>query len=895
MSSKILAEIERLESLPFNKLSDKEKRMLISANQMKKKIEQKKKEIQKVETKVSPPKVSPAVTAVSKISESGVTPPVVVKTSKDVAQNTPPPLPKWKVVESSSVPPPLPAWKNKQVVKGPPTPVQLVTYPIIPGDAGPSGVSVNTSKNSDNDKNKTPKQKKKVYKKVETTIIVDLTPSTTPIPPVITPSRKGNEMPLELYMSKGDSQPISSILEIAQNKLSEFGKETKESKPSTDQVIPESKLLPDPIDLSPDVKMKDFARTIIDLVKDGKPVVKPLNSIILPFNKKVFSWSQTSNQYPFRRELYVELINSGISEAKIGLKYINCNGTNAGLLKRMSAKLTSDRQVPLVSPYLGDDGEHLYKHSLLPIQVSSDWDWDRKISWDHPALQFMNSKSDAGMAFLFDHKTFNKVPKVSDITMLELEYRNGDNIVPLSTTPKVILDHALYWARKVFQEIVKLSSSASDMMIRFQLLFTQYPELFTAILKRKEERILRSEFRDKVRPYAVYPLYLRILFKIALFPLEQGLIPFWDRERSQTSISAYGFSTFYGGGRRLIEWINYAKVDANYYLGKDDNDEIVHMYFKGISYGDDQLWVFIDYEGNMLILTPDVASMDMSTKRNNAYRIIKHVGRHVKMPPTNSKLLSFALLSGYKISLHLGENFRVEKLNSLVSGVNGTTFHNLNSSADIQSVLKKYFSNNNVYFKESDAKTNEGKSFIEALKDVFTIIQNELGFEFKDITFPSTFEEFLLENKGLVQYNGLSSINETGLNVPFLKQRVIVDEDGPYCIPYDINSLLLALMVPGCRGKHFTDTLKSRILGLYLTGLWYEPRYAEYCHKKYKQLSGVEVNEIVGVLEDEVDPEFKQKNSFIKELASELNWYTSDGLPSYYCVKDMYLLDYDEF
>jgi len=70
----------------------------------------------------------------------------------------------------------------------------------------------------------------------------------------------------------------------------------------------------------------------------------------------------------------------------------------------------------------------------------------------------------------------------------------------------------------------------------------------------------------------------------------------------------------------------------------------------------------------------------------------------------------------------------------------------------------------------------------------------------------------------------------------------------------------------------------------------------KYCINKYKSLCAMEKNVLVGVdQKDSGDTEFKQMNEFVGDLSDRLKWYTSDGLPSYHAVKDMYLLDYEVF
>jgi len=725
--------------------------------------------------------------------------------------------------------------------------------------------------------------------KVEVKVLETDKPKTPKVSRYLTSYLEEKGIPLEVYMSKGENQPISQVLEIARAKLVEY--ENRDSPVVTKEVISDLNLRPEPIVQTADTTPKKFAEELVKLRKGGRPVVRPLNSMINPFDLKVFSWSQPTNQYPVRTEIYKELITAGITEAKDTYNYVNCNGCVEGLMNRMMKSLTSDVQRPAIIKYVNDP---TLKCRMLPMDLSG-YIFSNRINMDHPALKFINSKSDAGFPFLFDYKTFNKVPKVSDLTLLELEYRNGKLPVPLGK-PRPIIEHAMYWAQKVFKECVSGKDNTTVMFERLQTLYDTYPELDTVVLKRKEERMLRSDYKLKVRPYGVYPLYKRLLFKIALHPFEQGLVPFWDRAKAPDSICAYGFSTFYGGGKRILEWINYSRLDSLAIMG-DPKDPLKNMHFKGVAYGDDQIWVFVDASGKMFIFVPDVRAMDMSTKKVNAVRTMKHCGQFGPVPYEHQKLLAFALMNAYNTGMLVGGPYRLQKSNSVLSGVNGTTFHNMNSSADIQCIVNTYFSSHDIYFERDDADKNDGICFVDALKEIFEIVDHELGFQFKDVKFPASFVDFVSENHEIAQFlDKGDDIFNVGLKVPFLKQIVVADVEGPYCRPKDLDALLGALVVPGCRGNNYTETLKSRILGLYLTGLWCSERYSKYCVAKYNSLCTAEVNVRVGVMEeDEYDAEFKQTNSFVAELAERLKWNTSDGLPSFWCVRDMYVLSKEEF
>jgi len=156
-----------------------------------------------------------------------------------------------------------------------------------------------------------------------------------------------------------------------------------------------------------------------------------------------------------------------------------------------------------------------------------------------------------------------------------------------------IVQHALVVASNL---IIQLGNAPSlpEVKMMWESLVASTPWLHTFILKRKDEKAERSDFLTKVRPYGVAPLIVKFMCQYAVLPLESRLVSFLD---DPDSISAYKFSPFFGGATRLVQ----------HFASRLKTHKQVF-----ISYGDDQLWAFQLADGRILVMGPDVSSMDMS-------------------------------------------------------------------------------------------------------------------------------------------------------------------------------------------------------------------------------------------------------------------------------------------
>jgi len=125
----------------------------------------------------------------------------------------------------------------------------------------------------------------------------------------------------------------------------------------------------------------------------------------------------------------------------------------------------------------------------------------------------------------------------------------------------------------------------------------------------------------------------------------------------------------------------------------------------------------------------------------NGFRVAQHcVNAYPEMPKDHIKMVSLAVTSAYTVPVLIGGSIRIMKLNSVISGVNATTFHNMSSSADCVGIITVYMDTHDVYFDEEMAKEMGGISFQEALKEIVKIIYDSLGFKFKDLQFTDSFE-----------------------------------------------------------------------------------------------------------------------------------------------------------
>lgn len=270
---------------------------------------------------------------------------------------------------------------------------------------------------------------------------------------------------------------------------------------------------------------------------------------------------------------------------------------------------------------------------------------------------------------------------------------------------------------RVFDHIEEIFEGAISL---YQLAVIGYKELKTflevdhrenglVLLKNKRELSLRDEAFDKARPYFVYPGSLRMLFTIIMDSYSLGRM---NAFQNSNSISAIGFSWYYGGATDLMSWIASRKAKG------------VGAYF--LSYGDDQLWVIVCENGDVVYTLPDVKHMDMALCKNTlacgAEKVLKDMAENLDKAWYRLGVLYGHYMSNCQILVHHGLVVRKEG-HSLNSGVNGTTDADMVGSARItyraEGMLRKCKDHDDV---------------VKRLSGVRRAVMNDLNLDLKEST-----------------------------------------------------------------------------------------------------------------------------------------------------------------
>jgi len=571
-------------------------------------------------------------------------------------------------------------------------------------------------------------------------------------------------------------------------------------------------------DTTPDIDDKTLVANLLKITKSpvnvkSKPteVVKPALSLKIPGTNSTWKLTLPNMRHIPDTLMFDRLMSSNLNRfaAKSTTMY-RCNGTKKGLLKRLSTKLIPETP--------NDKIEILNLTMSLKVPIEERFDGSSAI------FLKLNPHASAGLPYAFEAKN-GQISKVDGITYLPDDYKTTGNILtPLLTTPQPILLHALFWARKMYNDIIVESSSFEEVNKSATRFFANHPELNTFILKRKDERIERDEFHTKIRPYGAQPLPTRLLSMWAVKMLEDNLDNFIENPKS---ISAYHYSPFYGGCNKILSYF-----DLKYSLANK---------FSGLAYGDDQLWQIRLKDGTIMMMAPDVSAMDMSTSNKCIIDIIKFVYSNLDLKsPINIYALYFSLTIAFKHDIHLGGAAILSKLNSLISGIPGTTIINIMNSARIQTVVGKVF--------EEQIVTEE--NFYSILSKALIAVKIKLGYEFKGFETlefdlnqnfdKDVFSKFNMKFKDVIIHTTNKDMQSNGISLPFLSNKIIPftlgTETRLLSCPYDIEKLGLTLILPDDYDKGSAKVVKSleRIAGAYISGGWIDENFSSFLTSQYK-------------------------------------------------------------
>lgn len=573
-----------------------------------------------------------------------------------------------------------------------------------------------------------------------------------------------------------------------------------------------------------DISDKEMNESLCNVVKKSVfgsamlKVVRPTVSLKIP-GSTLKTWRLTLPDFRHKPEtvMYEKLMGAGLHRYAVPTELLyRSNGTKKALLKRMSTKLIADAPV---SPIIIDNLVLLDNHKF-----------EARLTSASEILQSLNEHANAGLPYAFFHSN-GQLPKVTDLTFLpDIYHTTGDTKTTLLTEPQPIIQHALNVAIQMFEKIIDSSSTFDELRANIDAFFAVHPELNTFIIKRKDEKVERDEWNEKVRPYGSQALPTRLLSMWAVKPLEDNLANFIQNDKS---ISAYHYSPYYGGCNHII----------NYFTKKYNDKRIV---FSGLAYGDDQLWQVRFQNGSRVLLAPDVSAMDMSTSNRCINNIVKFVAQNQKWPQNNLFALAFSLTIAFRHDFHIGGPYILSKLHSLISGIPGTTIINIINSACIQVIINDSF---------KDVPDINENNFFTLLAQALRKVKTSLGYTFKgfetlefDVAQKAKsheqFEIFCGKYKDIVTFLPKDKDLGEGINLPFLSHHIV-----PYTmqgitrlvsLPKDITKLGSTLVLPddfSTDSKNRTIKTLERISGAYVSGGWSDPEFSEFLADNYKSLA----------------------------------------------------------
>jgi len=320
------------------------------------------------------------------------------------------------------------------------------------------------------------------------------------------------------------------------------------------------------------------------------------------------------------------------------------------------------------------------------------------------------------------------------------------------------------------------------------------------LLKNKRELSKRSNAFVKVRPYYVYPGALRYLFACAS-SYSESLQNYWENGKS---ISAFRFSWLYGGSQRLLKFVEDQMVLMPKGVGG----------LKGLSWGDDQFWVVICRNGDVVLFAPDVVAMDMSLQKNT---IVGGYGRKMLMDYADKidevwkRVLTLQVQYSYNHPVLVHHSIVMQKSRGASSGVHNVTHIDMVGSARIMYRANKVF--------VGVGSADEAVVRMQALQKV---IQVELGMTFKAET----------------MVGALFKPGQKTISVPFLGMHTDwVTIDGvAYVVPIpDIGKLTASLFYAATSKTDTTrvSALLSKCVGLCASGGYTNLLFYHTCKRTY--------------------------------------------------------------
>jgi len=614
-----------------------------------------------------------------------------------------------------------------------------------------------------------------------------------------------------------------------------------------------------------DIDAKEFKEVLL-----AKNVVQAGPSLLLPLkgNEKKGvappTWKYTPGdiRHPPDKDVYSKLANEPklAKYAEQSILYYRSNGRRSGLCARMSDKLATQRTIQ----FNVFDSKHWnlvdigFRLRTGHVMLEPAW-----LETEHPVMRKLNSVAAVGLPYMFEMapSDTSSGPKIDDSTFLSSDLTKP---LQLLKTSQPILVHGMNVCNYMMDGVGG-QDSVGKAVKWFESVIENQPWINTFMLKRKDEKMLRSEFQVKVRPYGCQPLPMKLFCQTAVWDLESGLTNFLEDEESYV---AYRYSPYYGGAKKLVDhFVKKLKKDGWCF----------------ISYGDDQLWAFSIPGGKFILIGPDVASMDMSTTNHVIVRLLYWIKRmYPKIKQRTYNRMAVWITLAFHHYMHVGGPYVLKKLNSLISGVPGTTFVNMFSSANIIALFKNFMI----------GITNE-KNFVLYFRHFLNEMLRTLNFKFKDLNEKGETIEDLFKNVPHQYFNSPDDLYKTGISVPFLSMVILPHDGGFISVPSDMHKLGASLVLPGYVPPKETHEIRAaRMLGIFLSGGWYDEDLAKFLGQIYTASktfikpteNNTYADEITTVGEEDII-------RFVKESG----WDMSTALPPRELMFKFHMLSFDDF
>jgi len=451
-----------------------------------------------------------------------------------------------------------------------------------------------------------------------------------------------------------------------------------------------------------------------------------------------------------------------------------------------------------------------------------------------------------------DSAIFDIVPS-SDAGMPEMAYdasaKCGNNEVYLRT---------IALTNKYLGMLNKPDALNPGVHGNFLVYMKQNPLEFTYIMKRKFERIKRSDFDIKCRTYFVAPYALKLLFKWVSYYVRNQSINFLDVDidgKSLHSVSAYRFSWSNGGADKVMEWI---------YSHKSESRKSGLMMFDAIVFGDDQLWSFTFPDGVVVVTAPDIVGMDMHVSSKVGQIELSRHFNSFKVRPSHaySNVCKLLAAHAFRQRVLVSGSIVVTKLFGLISGIPLTTQLDIAAAVIAQRLVTTqtkmfnvgYNSNRPNNYCGNNVKFDDflGSEFCNPLKiktSIFGMFPSKTGFTIKP------------ETRGYQVFTPSSEDDHLDLDLKFLGYKVKFDKEFKhyYPVPDDLEKCWSSLALPSApvpKGAG-NDLLLSRIYGILLSGGVFNPEFAKFASELFEyvklnggQLKSVDVSSLTIELSD---------------------------------------------